>query len=1193
MRLLALFMLLGLCSVHAVTHGQEARIDLSMSDVSLSDVFQRIEQLTDYMFVYKSEDVLRAGKVNVNVRQTMVKDILTDCLRNTGLEYIFKDNVIVIQRGDKNNLDEEKRNVTIRGKVFDNQNLPLPGVTVRLKGTSVGTTTDAHGKYVLTLPQMEKVFIIFSFIGMETQEVEYTGQDSLNIVMKEDVELLDEVVVHTGYQKINKRYLSSAVTSLKMDDIKVPGVSTVDQLLQGRIPGMIFMQNSGQVGAAPKLRIRGTSTILGNQEPLWVVDGIIQTDPVNVDPQQLNDLDFVNLLGNAISGLNPDDIEQIDVLKDASATALYGTRAANGVIVITTKKGRTGPPRLSYSVTGTLTRRPYYSDKAINMMNSKERIDVSREMIERKMHYSNVTNWVGYEKAYLDFSRGSISFEDYQKQVSYYETLNTDWFDVICRNAFSHNHTLSLSGGSNEVKYYFSLGYMDEQSALRGESNKRYSSTLNISANYNKLYLQFALSGSSNKRAYNPSDLNLMTYAYTTSRAIPLRNEDGSYYFYEKANTESYLNGFNVVNEMNNSDENLVTNAFNLKANMVYKLSDCLQMDALFSYSVSNTNQETWYGEDSYYINALRGDRTVSTDLAPLGGEIRKTDTRNDSYTGRLQFNFDHKLDENALHMLSLGAGFEFSSTKYETYGITNRGYSKERGKSFLEIDSQYIGYYSWLRTSGRGSITESLSNKIGLYGTLTYIYNNDYVLNLSVRADATNNFGERSNFLPIWAVSFLWNVKDELLENVHQIDVLSLKSSFGYQGNMLETESPNLIIEHGDLSLVYDEYMSSVVNFPNPYLKYEKKLNTNFALDFSLWNRLINGSISFFYNKTTDAFLSKRVSTINGITDYVVNEGNIENTGTELVLNFTPFNNWNGTVDKRGFTWRFDPQFGQVVNQLISKAIDNRNETFEDEITWSELLAGSVNFTNKPLGTFYSYKFQGLNSEDGTPMFYGTDQEEHESVYDEASDNKEVYFMVMEESGTRIPVLQGGISNYFGYRNFSLSMNFTYSFGNKIRLLKMTSSYASQTPVPQDNMRKEFVKRWRKPGDEKYTNIPSIVVDRGSIMQSGANVLVPWWSGKSYAFADNVYQMYDNSDLRVVDGRYLRLQSLVFQYRFDDNVCKKLGISSAYLGLSGTNLFTWTVKELRGQDPEQSGTSDMINLSVRPTYSLSLNISF
>lgn len=199
MRLLALFMLLGLCSVHAVTHGQEARIDLSMSDVSLSDVFQRIEQLTDYMFVYKSEDVLGAGKVNVNVRQTMVKDILTDCLRNTGLEYVFKDNVIVIQRGDKNNLDEEKRDVSIRGKVFDNQNLPLPGVTVRLKGTSVGTTTDAHGKYVLTLPQMEKVFIIFSFIGMETQEVEYTGQDSLNIVMKEDVELLDEVVVHTGY----------------------------------------------------------------------------------------------------------------------------------------------------------------------------------------------------------------------------------------------------------------------------------------------------------------------------------------------------------------------------------------------------------------------------------------------------------------------------------------------------------------------------------------------------------------------------------------------------------------------------------------------------------------------------------------------------------------------------------------------------------------------------------------------------------------------------------------------------------------------------------------------------------------------------------------------------------------------------------------------------------------------------------
>lgn len=191
--------------------------------------------------------------------------------------------------------------------------------------------------------------------------------------------------------------------------------------------------------------------MIGNQEPLWVVDGIVQSDPVNVDPAQLNDLDFVNLLGNAISGLNPEDIERIDVLKDAAATAIYGTRAANGVIVITTKKGKVGKPTVSYAFTGTFSRRPYYSDKTVNLMNSKERVEASRELFERQIGYNNVTNFVGYEKAYLDYQAGLIDFTEFNRLTDYYETLNTDWFDVLLQNSFSHKHTLSLSG---EVKIF-------------------------------------------------------------------------------------------------------------------------------------------------------------------------------------------------------------------------------------------------------------------------------------------------------------------------------------------------------------------------------------------------------------------------------------------------------------------------------------------------------------------------------------------------------------------------------------------------------------------------------------------------------------------------------------------------------------------------------------------------------------------
>ena len=257
---------------------------------------------------------------------------------------------------------------------MDRDSVPLPGVTVKMKGTTIGTASDMHGKFELVIPEAQKVVLVFTFIGMKQIEREVKVGLPINVVMEEDVATLDEVVSY-GYYNVDKRHMTSSVTSLKMDDIMMPGVSSVDQMLEGRVPGMIFMQNSGQVGAAPKIKIRGTTTVLGSQAPLWVLDGVILSDPVNIDSTSINDLEFVNLLGNDISGINPDDIDKIDVLKDASATAIYGPRASNGVIVITTKKGKVGAPSVSYSLTGTFRHGSRYTDRAVNVMNSQERID--------------------------------------------------------------------------------------------------------------------------------------------------------------------------------------------------------------------------------------------------------------------------------------------------------------------------------------------------------------------------------------------------------------------------------------------------------------------------------------------------------------------------------------------------------------------------------------------------------------------------------------------------------------------------------------------------------------------------------------------------------------------------------------------------------------------------------------------------
>jgi len=391
--ILLLFICCGQLSANMKAQGQ--KIDLHVEHKSLVEVMDMLKLKSGFSFIYSAEDVEKVTGITVNVMKKNVDEILELVLKGTGLTYKVEGNLIVLRKILHEKKEDKRRLVT--GIVLDTERDTLPGVNVLIKGTSVGVVTDLHGKYSLYLPEGDDVVVLcFTFIGKRPKEVKYSGQKVINVILEDENMEMEEVVV-TGYQKIDKRHLTSAVTTIKAEDIMMPGVSTIDKMLEGHVPGMIFMQNSGQVGATPRLRIRGTSTILGTQEPLWVVDGIIQTDPVNLSPDQINDLDFVNLLGNAIGGLNPNDIEQIDILKDASATALYGTRAANGVIVITTKKGKPGPPSISYNVSGSYSRRPRYTDRAVNVMNSVERIDFSREIVEKGLENMLIDSWVGYE----------------------------------------------------------------------------------------------------------------------------------------------------------------------------------------------------------------------------------------------------------------------------------------------------------------------------------------------------------------------------------------------------------------------------------------------------------------------------------------------------------------------------------------------------------------------------------------------------------------------------------------------------------------------------------------------------------------------------------------------------------------------------------------------------------------------------
>ncbi|MBQ6031473.1 MAG: TonB-dependent receptor plug domain-containing protein, partial [Prevotella sp.] len=508
------------------------RITVNMKDVTVKQFLDEVKRQTKIQFLYNADELKGLPRVTVNETNAPTRQVMNKVMQRIGCQCEESNGIVTItplkrSAGGKN---------TISGVVVDEKGDPMQFVTVRVKGTGNGTVTDAAGKFSVDLGNVEVAVIEFSSLGFKPIERTYhpvRAQKMQRIVMHEDAEQLGEVVV-TGYQVLDKRSLTSAVSSAKMEDLQRSDVSSLDQMLEGRIPDLLVSTNSAEVGVAPKIRIRGTSTLIGNREPLWVVDGIIIHDPVNVSPEELNDPDYVNRIGNAISGINPQDIDRIDVLKDAAATAIYGTKAANGVIVVTTKRGTEGKPEVSYNFSMNAKLRPHYSDRSVNVMSAKERIQFSRELYHDHYPYDGNMAPVGYEGLLSDLYNRKITYQEFVDAISKAESENTDWFKLLTQNSLSTQHSLSVSGGSKTSRYYASIGYNHDDDVIKANRNERYTYALNLDNTFsNWLTASFSFNGYHSDRRYYQDEIAPMDYAYTTNRAIPAYNEDGSYYFYK------------------------------------------------------------------------------------------------------------------------------------------------------------------------------------------------------------------------------------------------------------------------------------------------------------------------------------------------------------------------------------------------------------------------------------------------------------------------------------------------------------------------------------------------------------------------------------------------------------------------------------------------------------------------------------
>ncbi|MGI6232768.1 MAG: SusC/RagA family TonB-linked outer membrane protein [Prevotella sp.] len=1140
----------------------------------------RIEKQSSYKFVFAYEDV-EPYRVNGHVRNASVTEAVRYVLRKTPLTFTLDGKIInVVVRSPQSSKQADSREQSFSGHVYDVETRePIIGAQVRVRGTKAIAITDANGDFTLRCSCPVGSKAEFIYLGMKT--VVATLRDNMKVGMRSEANTLDDVVV-TGYQQLDRRNLTSSITSMKMEDLEIAGASTLDKMLQGRIPDMVVTNSSGEINSVPKIRIRGTSTLIGNREPLWVVDGVIVNDPVDLSADVINDPDYINRIGNAISGINPQDIERIDVLKDAAATALYGTRAANGIIVITTKKGRVGKPVVSYSFDGTYRRRPRYTDEKIDLMNSLERTQVSRELVESHYVFPSDMASVGYEDAIQKYYSGVYTRSEFENMVAKYETQNTDWFDLLCRDTFSASHAVNISGGNDKMRYYASLGYTGEDDVVKGNSNTRYTAATNLDFSITpKFQAALQLSAYRNKRDYNQDDVSPIDYAYRTSRVIPAYNEDGSYYFYDKGGTNGNYQ-YNILNEIDNSYKKQTVDGLNATLNLHYYVTDWFFLNSVLSYATTDTNIEGWYGEDSYYAQSLRGVASEpQNSMMPFGGELSENDVRTKSYTARLQANFNKYFGEEKAHNINFIAGVEANSVRYNGNSYTQRGYYKDRGKKFItNVPSEYTSYINWL-TTNMPTITDTRTNLLSAYASLSYSFKDLFTLNANGRYDGSNKFGDRSNdkILPVWSVSGNANIKRLTGLKAKWVDALTLKLSYGGQGNMLDGQTPVMTLTKGSYDTHYNEMVSTVNAFANPDLKWEKTHSFNTGIETSLFNGRLMAEVEYYYKKTTDAFMNKTISDINGYTSYVVNSGEIINQGYNISITSVP-------VRIKDFNWMLSGSFSKVFNRINTAP---GMDTYE----LSDYLNGTAIVRGEPVGTFYSYRFIGLNPEDGGPLFDDWEDRSDELI---GLSKAETFTTVLEASGKRDPDISGNVNNTFSWKGFRLGILFNFSMGNKVRLFRIYdqggSGVSPATIYPEYNLNRAVLNRWKQPGDELTTNIPSI------ISTSDPNYYkysTHWSSGSNYqgvTLATDSWTMYDYSNIRVVSGDYVRLANISLTYELPQSLLEKWHAQRIAITLSGTNLHTWCSKELKGQTPTQSGFAT-VQLGDTPYYSLSLNVQF
>lgn len=1115
---------------------EKERVTLKVENSTIEQVLWKLKDLTKIEFVYSNEDIAPYKNINLNVKDKPLNLVLNDLFKGTALKYEVTNDVIIISKTNAGKKEQPGKTV-VTGVVTDTGKEPLPGVSVFIQGTDKVAFTDIDGKYSITLEDAPATTLTFSYMGMKTQDIPVGSKTRLNVTLEDEMEQIDEVMV-VAYGTVKKEAYTGSAQVVKGDQVmREAAPLSAEKALQGYVAGVRITQTDGQPGAKATVQIRGIGSINGNLEPLYVIDGVPM---VTGDKSQV-------MSSNVLSALNPNDIESMTVLKDAAATSLYGSRAANGVIIITTKQGKAGKTTFSvdYEHGFTSTAMPHelfglylsgkdYTEYALEGL--KNRYLYDRKALPGQPNYDSGNGAIQEDAmryAYQNLnSKAKILHPDDKldgkfnyatADMSRYLThaRNTDWANELFKGGHEDKVNVSARGGNEKIRFFSSLGYFNQVGLVPSSEFERFTGKVSVE-NKATDFLTFSLnesisytdqSGTSSGGYYS----NPIWGMRNLNPTAPVYDNNGGYFRYPGFSTKIPNYVKNVQEQVKESQNfRSITNL-----NITVNLTKWLTFRSVNGLDYINLLESAVNGIDSHDGRNEKG--TVGEYYSKMMDLTTSNTLTFDKGFGK------HKL--NAL------LGYEAKKYHFKYFGAEGSGFISD---DYLELDNAATA-------SGVGGAFSD-DRLVSYFLKGDYNYDDKYYFSASYRRDGSSRLAQNQRWGNFYAFSAAWDMaRESFIKKIKWINSLRLKTSYGTTGNLPEGyyESQALF----SLSNKYNEnpvfYLKSM---GNPLLTWEHSYTWNIGIDFSLLNYRLSGTLEY-YNKITDNLLNNATVSVNtGFSSILVNEGKLANNGVELTLS-------SRNLVKKHFTWSTDLNISwmrAIVKELPDDVISSPRIFREGEHLYS----------------FYAREWAGVDPQTGQPLWYvnkygadGKTPVKDGSVTSKASEANQVIL------GKAYPDIYGGITNRFSFYGFDVSFLLTFTLGGHMYHsldTRTADGYYIGTYNPTYRGASGY---WRQPGDE---------------------------ASRPMVIYNNPYQPTTVSDRYILSTDHLRLKNFTVAYNLPQNFVKKMRMQNAKVYFNGTDLLTfYKHKDINPEASYTGNTNAGSRYPAMKSFRLGINIQF